>query len=281
MKIQPIILIGPARSGTKILRDTIATHSSISKIGFDINFIWKRYNEHIEHDQLTPAEATEKVRAYVQRYFQGQAKGKPFVIEKTVSNTLRIPFVLKIFPEAKFVFLLRDGRDAVESVMRQWGVAPDGNYLVKKFLSVPFFDVLPYVIKYAIDLIRIKLKLKTTESYVWGVKYPNFEPDLANKPLLEFCSIQWNACVNAMLRDRDLVGDQAIHVRYEEFINNPQAVLDPIAKFLGLQDQVFDISKIRTGSVGTSKSNLSTEDYNQLCQLIDDNLKRLSYVAKV
>ncbi|MEM9820470.1 MAG: sulfotransferase, partial [Bacteroidota bacterium] len=154
---QPIILIGPARSGTKIMRDTIATHPSIAKVGFDINFIWKRFNEGMSHDALEAEQATDKVQRYIRKYFAKQAEGKPFVIEKTVSNTLRIPFVLRAFPDAKFIFLYRDGRDAVESVVRQWGVAPDNSYLVKKFLSVPFFDVLPYVIKYAIDLLRIKL----------------------------------------------------------------------------------------------------------------------------
>ena len=101
---EQIILIGPARSGTKILRDTIATHPKINKIEFDINFIWKRHNEEVQHDSLASEKASPKVVKYIRKYFKSKAKNADFVIEKTVSNTLRIPFVRKVFPKAKYIF---------------------------------------------------------------------------------------------------------------------------------------------------------------------------------
>ncbi len=276
---QPVILIGAARSGTKILRDTIATHEAISKIGFDINFIWKRHNESVAHDVLSPDQASDKVIRYVHSYFGKNTDGKKIIIEKTVSNTLRIPFLLKIFPNAKFIFLYRDGRDAVEFVRRQWGAAPDGKYLVKKFLSVPFFDIIPYVFKYAIDLIRIKLNLKTTDSYVWGVKYPDFEEDLSSKSVLDFCAIQWNHCIDAMKRDWPLVKDQGLVVRYEEFIDNPTGVLNEVGQFLNLDATAFDSSAIRKGTVGKAKVQLSTEEYEGISTALESNLKHLNYVS--
>lgn len=278
MSYQPIILIGSARSGTKILRDTIATHPDVNKIGFDINFIWKRFNEDIEHDKLEPSLASKKVINYIRRYFKKSVQDKPILIEKTVSNTLRIPFVHKVFPDAKFIFLYRDGRDAVESVMRQWGQAPSSNYLIKKFLSVPFIDVTPYLFSYLIDLVRIKLKLKTTNDYVWGVKHPNYEKDLKNKSLLEFCAIQWNHCIQTMLTEQNTNSINMITIKYEDFINQPRVELKKVGKFIGLSSEAFDTTNIRKGSVGTAQRNLSKDDFVLLEQLTTAHLKTLGYL---
>ena len=273
-----VILIGPARSGTKIIRDTIATNPSVNQIGFDINFVWKRYNEEIAHDALPPELATDKVIGYVNRYFESKAKNADFLIEKTVSNTLRIPFVKKIFPDAKYIFLFRNGLDVVESVSRQWGIAPDGKYLLQKFFSVPFLDVIPYVTKYAIGLSRIKLKLSTSESYIWGVKYPGYETDLQEKSLLEFCAIQWNHCINAMISY--LANESAenhLVLRYEDFVENPTQELEKISKYLNLPDNSFDTSHIYKKTVGHSKKSLSEKEYDKVVKIIEHNMNRLNY----
>ena len=55
---RPIILLGAARSGTKLLRDVIATHPNIGKVPYDINYIWRLGNEFIPHDELEPEQAT-------------------------------------------------------------------------------------------------------------------------------------------------------------------------------------------------------------------------------
>ncbi|MCP4204932.1 MAG: sulfotransferase [bacterium] len=275
---QPIILIGAARSGTKILRDTIATHEDVGKIGFDVNFIWKRHNESIAHDALGPDHATDRVIRYVRGYFDKQAGGRKMIIEKTVGNSLRVPFVNKVFPDARFIYLYRDGRDVVESVDRQWGTAPGTGYLVKKLLSVPFLDVVPYLFEYAVDLARIRLGLKTTAAYVWGVKYPGFERDLESRSTLEFCAVQWNQCIDAMRRDWDLVKDRGLVVRYEELVSNPSEVLTEIGRFLKLNDSL-DGSMIRKGTVGTAKEKLTVDDYDRVAALIRENLEQLGYAT--
>ncbi|MEM8906706.1 MAG: sulfotransferase [Bacteroidota bacterium] len=276
--MQAIILIGPARSGTKILRDTIATHPQINKVGYDINFIWKKYNEQVPHDALQADQASPQLIRFVRKYFKKQAGTAPMVIEKTVSNTLRIPFVLRVFPNAKFVFLYRDGRDAVESVRRQWGTAPGAKYLIQKFLSVPFLDVIPYVIKYAIDLIRIKLKWKTTEDYVWGVKYPGYEKDLQTKSTLDFCAHQWKHCIEAMQKDQHHIDNSQMRtVHYEDFVTNPKKVLSDLATFLDVDANGFDTSQVKTGSVRKAKSKLTEAEYAHLNELLAPNLTALNY----
>ncbi len=118
----PIIILGAARSGTKILRDTIAAHPSISSIPYDINFVWKYGLYHIRHDELTPNDLTERGKKFIHSFFSrfDSKNLDTRIIEKTVSNTVRVEFVQKIFPNCQFIHLIRDGRDVAVSSMIQW-----------------------------------------------------------------------------------------------------------------------------------------------------------------
>ena len=48
------------------------------------------------------------------RYFY-QRLGAGWVIDKTCINVMRVPYLHKLFPRARFVFIHRDGRDNISS----------------------------------------------------------------------------------------------------------------------------------------------------------------------
>ena len=41
-------------------------------------------------------------------------------LEKTPKNALRVPFFARIFPDARFIFLWRDPRENIASIMQAW-----------------------------------------------------------------------------------------------------------------------------------------------------------------
>lgn len=278
MSYQPIFLIGAARSGTKILRDTISTHPEVEKIGYDINFIWKRYNEDVEHDELSASDAKPKFKKFIRNFFKKKAKNSPFLIEKTVGNTLRIPFLLEVFPEAKFIILYRDGRDVIESVVRQWGTAPDNSYLFKKLMSIPVLEVLPFLFKYGVDTLKIKLKLATTKKYVWGVRHKDFQNDLAKDSVVDFCTKQWMSCAQAILDHKGKIkAENKIEVRYENLVTTPKDEFLKIASFLGLNEGDFDYSSIKPTNIGKSKTKFPKDVYSKINNTIKPTLDKLGY----
>jgi hypothetical protein len=115
---RPVIVLGAARSGTKMLRDAIAAHQAMVAIPYDINFVWKYSNYSIKHDSLTPDHVTPSSAGYVYKFFRRFSQDRPGVrvVEKTVGNTVRVDFVRKIFPSCQFVHLIRDGRDAFDDL---------------------------------------------------------------------------------------------------------------------------------------------------------------------
>lgn len=59
----------------------------------------------------------------VQRSFAKLYKKPPIrLVEKTPANCLRVPFLVKVFPDAKFIFLVRRGEDVVSSLMEGWKI---------------------------------------------------------------------------------------------------------------------------------------------------------------
>ncbi|MDH5508429.1 MAG: sulfotransferase, partial [Anaerolineae bacterium] len=151
---QPVFLIGAARSGTKLLRDIVSQHPDVEKIPYDINYIWRFGNEKLSHDELTPSLLTPQIIKRIRQQFETYHAGRSILIEKTVSNCLRIPFVAAVFPQAKFIHLIRHGEDVVESAYRQWIAPPDWNYIFEKARTFPLLETPGYALRYIINAIH-------------------------------------------------------------------------------------------------------------------------------
>ena len=63
MKKDPIIILGAARSGTKMLRKALASHPDLHAIPYDINYVWKYGSYQLPHDELRPEHATYAARS--------------------------------------------------------------------------------------------------------------------------------------------------------------------------------------------------------------------------
>lgn len=118
-------IIGCARSGTSILGELIASHPQVKYV-FEASQIWELggMGENESH-RLTAQAATPQVKAQIRAWFESQASGANIVVEKNPRNSLRVPYVKEIFPEAKFIHIVRDGRDVACSLVpgcggREW-----------------------------------------------------------------------------------------------------------------------------------------------------------------
>lgn len=275
-----IILLGAARSGTKMLRDVIATHPLIAKVPYDVNFVWKYGNENIDHDLIRTNQIKIDSQVFIDSYFNKFQKKSKYLIEKTVSNTIRIPYVLALYPNAKYIYLTRDGRDVVESVNRQWGVSPPISYLWNKLKSFPLLHALSYGLKYGIDLVRIRIINKPTSTYIWGVKYPGYDKDIAESNVLEFCAKQWVKCIQSSEQYKGLIPSANLYeIRYEAFVANPILHLKKISAFLDIED-IYDaamVSEINTKNIGKGFAKLSENERHNVLRIIQTQLDKLNY----
>lgn len=232
----PIVILGAARSGTKFLRGVLASARGHVATPFDSNHIWRIGNASTADDELDPASISDRTARTIRdglwkvATHDGATRGG-VLVEKTVSNSLRPAFVDRVLPGARYVLLIRDGRDVVESTYRMWLEPPDTGGLKRKLVSLPL-RAAPYAAWYGLNMAMGKLRGRGVG--VWGVRYRGIAADLERLSVPEVCARQWQACVESSLAfAREMPASRFIQVRYEDLVADPSA-LDPVADFLQL-----------------------------------------------
>ena len=107
---QKVIIIGAPRSGTNILRDVLTSFDGICTWPCDeINYIWRHGNAGYLSDELPAVNVSPHVKQFINKAFQNIADkySADVVIEKTCANSLRVPFVDRVIPDAKYIFIYR------------------------------------------------------------------------------------------------------------------------------------------------------------------------------
>ena len=169
MSHSPIFIIGAARSGTKFLRDCLLGDPRICAVPYDVNYIWRYGAATGSDDVLTPEGLDPRRSGFIRTALARQARLKPggILLEKTVSNSLRVPFVDAIFPEARYIHLVRDGRDVATSAMKEWVSPPDYGRLLHKLWRIPVASI-PYLFWYARKSVLSRRRSAGARVAVWG-----------------------------------------------------------------------------------------------------------------
>jgi hypothetical protein len=117
---KPIIILGAPRSGTTLLSKVLGQHRDVAHL-IEPRMTW-RYGNDQKSDMLRPEDARPKVIAHIRKRFADfvRKSGKSRLVEKTPSNSLRPAFVNKVFPDAKFVHIIRNGYDSCLATEDFW-----------------------------------------------------------------------------------------------------------------------------------------------------------------
>jgi len=277
---QPLIIIGPARSGTRLVRDWVARHPLIDKVPYDINYIWRLGNESVPHDELEPHMLDSKKVNRIRRAIESYRGKGPFLIEKTVSNCLRVPFVDAILPNARYIMLLRDGWDVIESTYRQWLAPPEWNYIFKKMLKFPLSQAPGYAFRYAIQTLAKMFGTRSSQNSTWGPRYRGIDQDVASKKLIEVCAIQWQLSVEKSHAALEALPVQRLmKIRYEDFVDDPIEQLAGVANYLGIDPEPYykmtDLSQVSRNNIGKGKRQLTEEDLSLIGPIIKETMLEL------
>jgi hypothetical protein len=279
MKNQPIIIIGAGRSGTNILRDSICSIEGFETWPCDeINYIWRHGNITKSSDRFTALAARPDVQRFIVYEFEKfeKASGAEYVVEKTCANSLKIPFINAIFPGAKFIFLVRDGRDASNSAKQRWMAPLELGYILKKVKYVPLGDLPYYGIRYFINRLK-KLFSEEKRLAFWGPLYPGMLNDLRKDTLLEVCGKQWRECVEIANADISSIDKSRVYeMKYEVFVNNPLGEMKKVMNFIGREasekELMKSVEKVSSLNVGKFKKYMQGEDLSRLDAIVEPTM---------
>lgn len=232
----PIILFGNFRSGTTMLQKIIASHPAVVPLYEPVG-IWLYADPGRGHDEFDEADATDRVKRYIRRWFlkYQQENGNRIIIEKTPHNILRIPYVRAIFPEARFIYIVRNPLSFVSSVEIKWQ-RPVGTKRIKaRMKKTPWTQWHRYFGRLVKQQWNSRV-LKRKYLPIWGPRYRGIQQDLKEHDLLTVIARQWaRASAKA---ERDLAHfnpEQVLRLRYEDFVDDPLSGLQRICAHCGLE----------------------------------------------
>jgi len=216
----PIFVVGCSRSGTTVTYETIALSPRLVSFGHEIPEFWDdlwgpRHNGW-ESEAAGAEAARPEHRRAAQRYFF-QRLGTGQVLDKTCINVMRVPYLHRLFPQARFVYIHRDGRDNVSSLIDGW--MHDGHFGLSKLLGP-----LPCGVNIGGGTFRD-----------WSFLLPPGWRAYNDAPLEEVCAYQW-LTANRLALDAlaKLPAEQWIRLRYEDLFERPVEMFREVFERLGL-----------------------------------------------
>jgi hypothetical protein len=212
---RPIFIIGAPRSGTSMLYAILRESSKLANWPGEAHEVWEAdFHPALRNwssNALEAADAAGPEGERIRRSFYLVAGSRRRLIDKTPRNALRVPFVDALFPDASYVFLVRDGRDNINSLINAWRTPRYRTYRLPEPHSIPGVDP------------------------VWWkfVLYPGWHDD-ARGPLEVVAAKQWKESNDGALQGLAHVGERSITVRYEDFVDDPERNTADILERLGL-----------------------------------------------
>jgi len=167
-------------------------------------YTWLSEGVFTEPRLLTAADVTDTARA---RYRKCVSKhlawqGKPRFAQKHTGFP-RYDYLREIFPDARFVHVLRDGRAVANSM-----------------INVSWWD-------------------GTMKSWWWGPMKPKYKEELdrSEDPRVTLAALVWKTLVDYILEASRRLPDSAYkEINYSELVREPQAVMKSVLEFLELPD---------------------------------------------
>lgn len=199
---QPIFLIGSPRSGTTLAVDLFGTHPDVANWS-EAGRVWdpSRYDDPDAEHVWRAEDATPARVARLHRWFEWyrQRKRKPRFVNKHPRNSLRIPFLLRAFPDARFIHVIRDGRAVVSSILEE-----------------------------------IRRSERRQRLPMGGFARPAGWRQMLRDDLVLQSTLQWQAIVRTARSDGLSLGTAFTEVRYEALCAAPRETYRALFRFAGL-----------------------------------------------
>lgn len=271
---KPVFILGTGRSGTTILGVVMSMHRQVGFLNepkamwhsiFQEEDVIGSYSRGLARYRLEASDVDKSVKRNANRLFGAYLatvlSGR--LVDKYPELVFRVPFVREIFPDAKFIFLVRNGWDTCASIDKWsvrcgeqkngevhdwWGVNQRKWKLMLKELVEPD----PYfrnVIKSASEFTR--------------------HTDMA--------ALEWVVTMREGLRRMvESDDDSMLMIRYEELVASPREVMRRIAEFAAFAE---DETWLRYGETVLRPFPVHDEFdiHPDLRSLFDDTMHRLGY----
>ena len=203
----PVFIVGCSRSGTTVTYETVSSSSRLLSFGYEIPQFWNSlhgpHRNHWQSEAAFAGDACPEHRSAALRYFF-ERLGRGRVVDKTCINVMRIGYLYRLFPKAMFIYIHRDGRDNISSMIDGW--RHDRHFGLSQFLGPSPEPV----------------AINAGEFAEWSFFLPPGWRDYNDASLEDVCAYQWITANRMALEAKTTIpAEQWIQLRYEDIFDRP------------------------------------------------------------
>lgn len=271
---RPIIILSTPRSGSSLLYETLARSPDLWTVGGESHVIIEGIprlhprSRDWHSNRLQAADADPETARLIRSRFldnvRNHSGNRPNpgstirLLEKTPRNALRVPFLARIFPHACFLYLYREPRETIASMLAGWR---SGRYTT--YRTLPGWTGL-------------------TWSYLLTPGWRH----LIGKDLPEVVAGQWATATRILLDDLQRLPRERWHVtRYDDLVRRPSAEvhrLRTIGRF-GWDCELGDRLPLSRSTLTPPRPNkwrANGAEVEAVLPLIDEQARRAQHVAR-
>ena len=222
---RPVIVVSPPRAGSTLLFETLSQSPDVFTIGRESHMLIESIpsltpsNRGWDSNELDASDATGLVVERLRQSFFDDLRdrrGTPppmnahslRVVEKVPKNALRIEFLDRVFPDARYIYLSREHRDEISSMIDAWR---SGKFVT--YPDLPGWTGLP-----------------------WSMLLIPGWRELIGTDLEVVCARQWEYTTNRILDDLDrLAPGRWTVANYRSLVDHPQQEMTRLCQFAGLR----------------------------------------------
>ena len=257
----PVFVVSAPRSGSTLLFELLTKAPDVWSVGGESHGIFQIFphleaeNPAFDSGRLTEAHADDetsrlfraaflyllqdrKERRYINLTLPDRPRNVCF-LEKTPRNSLNIPFLLKVFPNARFIFLYRDAKQNIGSIIDAWAIGKEKGTFVT-FRNLPNWD-----------------------RDHWCLLLPPGWRELKGKPTADIAAFQWRSANEAILDELEkLPRERWIALSYANLTAAPETEIRSLCTFsqAGFDNQ---LKQLVSKDLEMSESSVSPPDPNK------------------
>ncbi len=221
---RPLFIVASPRSGTSLLFETLSQAPGVRTIGGESHGLIEGIEglhptaRGWDSNRLTGEDARPEVVQQLETRFLAEMRDREGnrpphgahalrLLEKTPKNSLRVPFLAKAFPDALFIYLYRDPRETISSMLDAW---KSGRFVT--YPGLPGWQDLP-----------------------WSLLLVPGWRDLQGRSLAEIVTRQWITATQVLLDDLEALPPGRWCVAgYDRLVADPQTEIERLRDFAGL-----------------------------------------------
>lgn len=219
--VRPIFLVSTPRSGSTLLFETLVKAPGLFTVGNESHQRIEQVADFFpgargwSSNRLDAGDASDGAVEELAAHFYAALKdrdGRPAsgpvrMLEKTPKNALRVPFFAKAWPDATFIYLYRDPRETLSSMLEAWA---SGRF--RTYPALPGWNGPP-----------------------WSLLLTPGWHDLDGRSLPQIVAHQWATTTDLLVGDLErLERDRVAVVDYGQLVDAPQDVVARLAHDVGL-----------------------------------------------